>query len=155
MDRSLELAEDQALPNWLRREIGVERLLKHFARHAASALRYDTSENDVAAPVREITSRHRVDKRLLSPLAARCALEADECIPKTCDAAPLCGVSRSLWTECLASKAGDVDDRPSRVFADWEALTLTSLSIPTGYEYDCFTRMVTEFKRGGWSASRR
>ena len=36
-------------------------------------------ENDFATPAREITSRHRVDRRLLLPLAARSDVRGEEC----------------------------------------------------------------------------
>jgi hypothetical protein len=38
LDKSPDLIETKTLPNWLRLEIGVERLRKHFVRHAASLL---------------------------------------------------------------------------------------------------------------------
>jgi len=43
LDKLLDLAETETrtLPNWLRREIGVERSPKHFVRYAASIVRDD------------------------------------------------------------------------------------------------------------------
>ena len=73
-DKSLNLAETETRtsPNRLRREIGVEGLPKHACRSRNRRFRRDDAlENDLATPVREITSRHGVDKRSLLPLAAQ------------------------------------------------------------------------------------
>jgi hypothetical protein len=59
LDKSLHLAETRTLPNWLRREIGVERSPKHFVRHAASIVRDD----DFYHPSRRSWTRHTVLRR--------------------------------------------------------------------------------------------
>jgi hypothetical protein len=66
LDKSLDLAETQTLPNWLRLEIW-SRTLAEVLRPLS---RFSAFEDDFAAPAREITSRHGVDKRSLLSLGA-------------------------------------------------------------------------------------
>jgi hypothetical protein len=57
-DKLLRLAEAETrtLPNWLRREIGVERSPKHFVRHAASVI----GDHDFYHPSRRSCTRRTV-----------------------------------------------------------------------------------------------
>jgi hypothetical protein len=64
-------------PNWLRREIGVERLPKHFVRHAASVLRDD----DFYHLSRRSSNGHTVlrqDYDLATQRCARIATQIEE-----------------------------------------------------------------------------
>ena len=73
MDKSLDLAETETrtLPNWIRREIAVERSPKHFVRHAASVVRDD----DFYRPSRRSCTRHTVLRQDydLATVLQRCA----------------------------------------------------------------------------------
>ncbi|SIO64388.1 hypothetical protein SAMN05443247_10352 [Bradyrhizobium erythrophlei] len=82
LDKLLDLAETETrpLPNWLRREIGVERSPKHFVRHAVSVVRDD----DFYHPSRSSWSRHTVlgrdcDLAVVLQRCARIAAQIEEC----------------------------------------------------------------------------
>ena len=156
---------DPNLPNWLRHEIGVERSPKHFVRHAASlpfrasivfpvsiaepqvSARRCFFEDDLTALAREITSRHGVDKRPLLSLDARRTVghSWSAVIIGPANVSP-------MFSFCENGRVASVCVESQLAMIITEGAALTSRSIPTGYGYDCFTRIVIESKRAGWGA---